>query len=143
MMQVTTILAREDEIEALNRGYKKSKKSKKSKKRKAAEMAILEYNLLHIPRVLKHDLRRLYTVMFSNVYNTTDYSFMSEFLQTFFRPDVRLLLEKRGKQLSFLVFPSLSLSLSLSLSYNTQRGEVSSVKFFVDISKSVRSGSSE
>lgn len=71
-------------------------KSKKKRKFKNTE-TVLEYNILNRPRMLKNDLRRHYPFMFQNVFNSGDYNFMMKFLQTFYRPDVKVILESHGE----------------------------------------------
>lgn len=51
-------------------------------------------NKLFLPRIVKQDIRRSYATMFSNVYNTCDFGFTMQFLETFCRPDALYSLRK-------------------------------------------------
>ncbi|RYG95353.1 hypothetical protein EON65_56105 [archaeon] len=41
-----------------------------------------------LPKILKHDIRRSYPAMFSNIYNSCDADLMNKYLETFYRPDI-------------------------------------------------------
>ena len=81
----------------LAEGDKKKEIHRKNRKRKMAEETTLEYHFHHIPRILKNDLRRQYPIMFSNVYNAANFDYMRKYLESFYNPDFKLILEKYGK----------------------------------------------
>lgn len=96
----------------LSSHYSNEKTNNKSgKKRKAgsASTTVLEYNLFYVPRIHKNDLRRQYPVMFSNVFNTCDAFHVNNYLQTFCRPDLKLVIESFCK----LYIPFLLISVTL------------------------------
>ncbi len=77
-------------------GYMKRERKNQKKKEKKKESgsqnitvasssnhAVLMYNLLYKPRILKNDLRRQYPIIFANVYNTCDCHLMLKFFQQF------------------------------------------------------------
>ena len=74
---------------------------KNHKKRKIT--GTLEQKFHHIPRILKSDIRRQYAVMFSNVYNSGDCSFMRSFCSIFVRRDTSVSILKRGDSVPFLI----------------------------------------
>lgn len=82
-------------------GSTSSSKSSKSRKRRATELESEKKNgekpntiCYHLPRIWKSDIRRQYATMFANVYNTCDYDYMKKYIETFYRPDMTLVLTK-------------------------------------------------
>lgn len=72
------------------------------KKRKVS--GHIEYNIAHIPRILKDDIRRQYAVMFVNVHNTADYAYMMKFINRFYRSDTFLTITRTGEVYSTFIF---------------------------------------
>ncbi len=104
-------LLRDDSSKSSNSNsndYKNSKNSMNqcSKKRKFVKIEDNPRSIYYLPRIPRNDVRRQYAMMFSNVYNSHDWDYMSKFVQTFFHPNVSILFQKYGKFLFFLyLFP--------------------------------------
>lgn len=101
-------------------------KTKNKKKRKPAQIFQENSDCLvpariPLPRVLKSDIRRQYGTMFANVFNTGEYDFMWNFLDTFVRPDDLYIMRKVGKCLCFPFNPFFLLSLTVCYYFSNLR----------------------
>ncbi len=86
-----------------NTNYKSSM-NQCSKKRKLVKLEDNPRSIYYLPRIPRNDVRRQYAMMFSNVYNSHDWNYMSRFVQTFFHPNVSILFQKYSKLLFSFLF---------------------------------------
>jgi hypothetical protein len=47
-----------------------------------------------LPRIVKSDIRRQYGTMFANVYNSPDFDYMKDFMDTFCNQDVTFIVQE-------------------------------------------------
>eukprot|EP01040_Poterioochromonas_malhamensis_P012766 gene12766-13992_t len=99
-------LLRDDSSKSSNSNsndYKNSKNSMNqcSKKRKFVKIEDNPRSIYYLPRIPRNDVRRQYAMMFSNVYNSHDWDYMSKFVQTFFHPNVSILFQKYADESKF------------------------------------------
>lgn len=90
IIPMRTVAEEEEEEEQRNKG----RKNKHRVKKRSLDPEENPNSIYYLPRIPRRDIRRQYAMMFSNVYNSQDWDFMSKFIDTFFLKDTTILLQK-------------------------------------------------